>query len=372
MSEGQPIEVGLVLQGGGALGAYQWGAITALLDLMDEAENRGDAVVLKVVTGVSIGAVNAACVVGSRDWTDARERLRKLWEYLRLDAFPLLPPPVQRDLALFGLPGFYVPRTDYWNLLCWTYLYDTAPLLKTLNEHVDFAAINRSETALVLTAVDVASGELIRFRNRGAQRTKDPTAGPVKDEVVVLGPAHVLASGSLAPQFPWVRIGKACYWDGGLVDNTPLGDAIDAFSSDPDVKRLLVVMNLYPLRARLPKSLAEVQDRVHELMYGSRLRQDRKSAERVNRLVATVDELAKLIPEQSLSDKLRHEIEQARQFKLVTVVDVDMQDPSDGQPARQNPLDDHEGLRDFSPRTVEYRRAAGYIIATKRLTPYLS
>ena len=79
MSDATRIEVGLVLQGGGALGAYQWGAITALLDLMDEAEKRGDAVVLKAVTGVSIGAVNAACLVGSRDRSDARERLKRLW-----------------------------------------------------------------------------------------------------------------------------------------------------------------------------------------------------------------------------------------------------------------------------------------------------
>ena len=129
MSEATRIEVGLVLQGGGALGAYQWGAITALLDLMDKAEQRGDAVVLKAVTGVSIGAVNAACVVGSGDRADARERLTRLWEHLRLDAFPLLPAPVQRDLSLFGLPGFYVPRMDYWNMFAWTHLYDTAPLL---------------------------------------------------------------------------------------------------------------------------------------------------------------------------------------------------------------------------------------------------
>jgi predicted acylesterase/phospholipase RssA len=372
MTEATRIEVGLVLQGGGALGAYQWGAITALLDLMDEAEKRCDAVVLKAVTGVSIGAVNAACVVGSRDRTDARERLARLWEHLRLDAFPLLPAAVRRDLSLFGLPGFYMPRADYWNLLNWTHFYDTSPLLRTLNEHVDFAQINRSETALVLTAVDVASGELIRFRNRsGAQRGNEPTTGPVKDEVVEMEAAHVLASCSLAPQFPWVHIGDARYWDGGLVDNTPLGDAIDAFSGEADAKRLLVVMNLYPLRARLPKTLAEVQDRVHELMYGSRLRQDRKSAERVNRLVATIDELAKLVPKQSLSEKLRHDIEQARLFKLVTVVDVDMQDPSNGQPAPQHPLDDAEGLRDFSAKTVERRRATGHTIATNRLTSHL-
>jgi predicted acylesterase/phospholipase RssA len=127
MSDGMRVEVSLVLQGGGALGAYEWGAITALLDRMDAAEReRGHTVVLTGVTGVSIGAVNAACLVGAADRDDARARLRKLWEYVRLDAPALLPTQVQRDLSLFGLPGFYTPRTDYWNALSWTYFYDTA------------------------------------------------------------------------------------------------------------------------------------------------------------------------------------------------------------------------------------------------------
>ena len=73
-------------------------------------------------------------------------------------------------------------------------------------------------------------------------------------------------------------IDDAHYWDGGLVDNAPLADAIDSFSADPDVERLLVVFNLYPLRARLPTNLPEVHDRVHELSFGNRLRQDARTA----------------------------------------------------------------------------------------------
>jgi NTE family protein len=317
------IEVGVVLQGGGALGAYEWGAITALLDRMDAAQRDGSTVVLTGVTGVSIGAVNAACLVGATDRDDARARLRKLWEQLRLDAPPLLPAPVQRDLSLLGLPGFFTPRTDFWNALSWTYVYDTRPLLSTLHEHVDFDALNRSDTALTVTAVEVTSGRLTRFRNSsGAAHAGEPApAGG-------LGPEHVLASGSLAPQFPWVPVGSALYWDGGLVDNAPLGDAIDSFSDGPDVQRLLVVMNLYPLRARRPTNLPEVQDRVHELSYGNRLRQDTRSAERVNRLVTTIDELAALVPADAMPAALRREVQRAQLYKIVTVVDIDMQNPS--------------------------------------------
>ncbi len=369
MGGGMRVEVGLVLQGGGALGAYEWGAITALLDRMDAAEReRGRTVALTGVTGVSIGAVNAACLVGSADRDDARARLRKLWEYLRLDAPPLLPAQAQRDLSLFGLPGFFTPRSDYWNALRWTFVYDTRPLLNTLAEHVDFARLNSSDTAFTVTAVDVNTGRLTRFSNAaGAGHARTPRSG------TRIRPAHILASGSLAPQFPWVQLDGAYYWDGGLVDNAPLADAIDSFSADADVERLLVVFNLYPLRGRLPTTLPEVQDRVHELSFGNRLRQDTRSAERVNQLVSTIEGLAGLVPPQAMPDALRAEVDRARLYKIVTVVDVDMQNPVDGTAigTEQSPVDDAEGLRDFSARTVELRRSAGYRITTEKLAPHL-
>ena len=79
------IEIGVVLQGGGALGAFEYGAMIALLELMDKIDVPGRTVRLTAVTGVSIGAINAACVVGARDRADARKRLRSLWSDLSLD-----------------------------------------------------------------------------------------------------------------------------------------------------------------------------------------------------------------------------------------------------------------------------------------------
>jgi predicted acylesterase/phospholipase RssA len=70
------MEIALVLQGGGALGAYEWGAITALFDVIDEAIHNGQDITLCVVTGVSIGAINAACVVGAADRADLDLPLR--------------------------------------------------------------------------------------------------------------------------------------------------------------------------------------------------------------------------------------------------------------------------------------------------------
>src|SRR5262245_17854414 len=144
------IEVGLVLQGGGALGAYEWGAIEALFDLMDEFEETIP-VTLKVVTGVSIGAINGACVVGVKGANGkerrkrGREQLKSLWDELQLQTpfrgryelpFGLPSFAPGRDMSLLGLPGFYAPRSDVWNFPKWTSLYDTAPLKETLNEHI--------------------------------------------------------------------------------------------------------------------------------------------------------------------------------------------------------------------------------------------
>ena len=284
------VEIGLVLQGGGALGAYECGAITALLDMMDEAAAHGAPIVLKAVSGVSIGAINAACVVGAKNRGDARRRLAALWEALALETPFFWPPAASRDLSLFGLPGFYAPRPDVWAFPTWTHWYDTSPLLATLTRHVDFAALNTSATAFIVTAVDVESGKLARFSNR-ASDGEPPTE---------IGPKHILASGSLPPQFPWTGIAGHRFWDGGIVDNTPLGDVIEAFTPGDAVDRLLIVMNLYPLRARLPQNLADVEDRVHELAFGNRTRQDGAVARRINALVETVEELATLVPAKSL------------------------------------------------------------------------
>ena len=367
------IEIGLVLQGGGALGAYEWGAVTALIDGIEAARSDGHAVELRGVAGVSIGAINAACLVGSTSLADARARLGGLWSDLTLQVPPFTPPAVARDLAYFGLPHFYGPRADVWDVLTWTSLYDTGPLLGTLSRHVDFAALNGSPTAFVVTAVDVETGALTRFRNGSAARLPKQNGDPgtVADRAVAIGPEHVLASGSLAPQFPWTVIDGRRYWDGGLVDNTPLGDAIDTLSADPATERLLVVMNLYPLRANRPANMGQVLDRVHELSFGNRLRQDRAAAARVNAMLRTIDSLAALAEAEGrrLPPALAAEVARFARLKLVDIIDIDFQDRGS---AGEAGFDDENGLRDFSARTVEQRRARGYALAAARLGPILS
>src|SRR5262249_1720034 len=155
-------------------------------------------------------------------------------------------------------------RPDFWTAPTWTYVYDTRPLLVTLGRHVDFAALNASPTAFAVTAVEVVTGALRAFVNQPLGKVP----------ATKIEPRHRLASRSLPPGFPWTAIEGMRHWEGGVVDNPPLGLATDAFSADAGLDSLLVVMNLYPWRARLPSTLAGVGDRLHELSFGNRLRQD--------------------------------------------------------------------------------------------------
>ena len=351
------IEVGLVLQGGGALGAYEFGAVIALLELMDAIE-KARTVRLVAVTGVSIGAVNAACIVGAKDRADARRRLRALWADLTLDTPAGWWPAASSNLSLFGLPGFYAPRRDPWNALNWTSYYDTEPMLGTLAKHVDFAALNRSETDFVVTAVDVVTGELKRFRNH-------PRKNEPKTEIT---PRHVLASGSLPPQFPAMRVNGARYWDGGIVDNTPLGDAIAAFSGDGTAERFLVVMNLFRKERPLPKNMIEVNDRLAELRYGNRLRQDSDTAHTLNELVRTVDRLAELVTE-PLDLELHAQVDRARQFKVLeSITDIDLADPVlMAEAGLATESGQSGGFRDFSTAAIQRRHDTGYKLAQLKL-----
>jgi predicted acylesterase/phospholipase RssA len=340
-------EIGLVLQGGGALGAYEYGGITALLELMEQAKKNHRQATLKAVTGVSIGAINAACLVGSADYADARRRLGTLWNAFTIKAPAFLPAALSGNFALYHVPHFYT------FLPSWTYLYNTQELLTTLPTHVDFAALNRSDTAFVITAVDVKSGELTRFANKKVGHTEPTT----------IKPEHVLASGSLPPQFPWTEIGDGAnahyYWDGGIVDNTPLGDAIDAFSPGDDINRLLVVMNLFPVAANLPTSFTQVNDRVNQLRFGNRLRQDTENAIRINDLIATIEALVKLVPAAELAKELA---EKASAHKRVTPIEISLSPD-------QN-FSDADGFRDFSSDGIERRRKAGHETAFKTLLPF--
>lgn len=228
------IHTAIVLQGGGALGAYECGVLKALYEQRPGFEPMA-------VSGISIGAVTAAVLGGARG--DPVAELERLWreKFTVLPPWPLgrLPGPVERSLALLGNPGMYQPNpallTAPWTA---TSIYDTAPLRRTLRELLDPEKLNGVSPQVIVGAVNVSTGTMEYFdrRRRGG-----------------LTAEHVVASGSLPPGFPMTAIDGQEYWDGGLFSNLPLKPAIDALeaaaSGDRSAVRELIVVELFPMQA---------------------------------------------------------------------------------------------------------------------------
>src|SRR5215472_10829261 len=154
----------LVLQGGGALGAYQAGVFEG----MAEAGYAPD-----WITGVSIGSINGALIAGSPP--DQRiKRLRAFWDRVSSGA-PIAAPPLFNALrqgfahasaalaSVIGVPGLFAPRVLPAALMPdgtsgALSVYDVDPLRKTLGQLVDFDLIRRCKVRLSLGAVNVRTG----------------------------------------------------------------------------------------------------------------------------------------------------------------------------------------------------------------------
>jgi NTE family protein len=250
----------LVLQGGGALGAYQAGVFESLARTWREPS---------WVAGISIGAVNAALIAGN-PVTRRVERLRAFWE---LVTSSFAAPALARGLGsreglneanatqgmLFGVPGFFKPRfppapfQPRGSPEAISY-YDTAPLRQTLENLVDFDRINSSAMRLSVGAVNVRSGNFEYFDSAKQK----------------LDARHIMASGALPPGFAPVEIDGEHYWDGGLVSNTPLQYVLD----QPGQRRHRVVIqvDLFAARGALPTTLADVTEREKDIRFSSRTR----------------------------------------------------------------------------------------------------
>ena len=249
----------LVLQGGGALGAYQAGVYQAL----HEAGLEPDWVV-----GTSIGAINAALIAGNRP-QDRLERLDAFWSRVTTqghwaavaDAMrPWSPAGAQTvqqlDLLLNGLPAFFQPRRTSW-LNPWlqalpehTSCYDTSALRDTLNDLIDWSCL-AGGTRLTVGAVNVRSGHMHYF---------DSALQP-------LGIDHVMASGALPPAFPAVRIDGDLFWDGGICSNTPMEVVLSDHHHEPS---LVFTTRIWQGHGEAPDHVWATQHRVKDIQFASR------------------------------------------------------------------------------------------------------
>ena len=116
---------------------------------MDAIDKAGRTVRLVAVTGVSIGAINAACIVGAKDRTDARRRLRALWADLTLETpADVVAGREQRSVAVRPAGLLRAAPRCVECAATGPAIYDTDPMLGTLAKHVDFAALNAQRDRL--------------------------------------------------------------------------------------------------------------------------------------------------------------------------------------------------------------------------------
>jgi len=336
--EALPGQVVLMLQGGGALGAFQVGVYEA----MHEAGIEPDWVI-----GTSIGAFNGAIIAGNRA-ADRLERLTAFWETVRTDsstANPWWPSAgnAMANLGVFmrGVPGFFEPNPQaLWGMhtrlgVERASFYDTAALRATLLGLVDFGRLKEKQVRLSLGAVSVTHGEMRYFDSRDSD----------------LGLDHVMASGALPPAFAAVRIDGEPYWDGGIYSNTPIEAVLD---DNPRRDSVIFAAQMWNPSGPEPESILQVLGRQKEIQYASRSQSHLRRQDQIHRLRHVIRELASRLPGELREDSVVSELVSygcATRMHLVNLL---------------APRIEGEDLNrdiDFTSAGVRTRREAGYAAA---------
>ena len=302
--------VALVLQGGGALGAYQAGVYQA----MHEAGLEPD-----WVSGVSIGAINAAIIAGNPPNRRLRQ-LRTFWE--RITERKIWPFTPDGDVfrkarnatscwltMMNGQPGFFAPRfpnpwLSFTGAQSATSCYDNTPLQETLSELVDFSLLNDRAIRFSVGAVNVLTGNFIYFDNAVEQ----------------IEPAHVMASGALPPALPMVKIGTDHYWDGGIVSNTPLQHLLD---QEDSLNTLVFQVDLFSAHGVLPRDIQDVLARHKDIMYSSRTRHNTDVFRRIQVWKTRLAQALAKVPQEQLSDderRLKEELSALPEISILHII----------------------------------------------------
>ena len=278
-----------MLQGGGALGAYQAGVYATLSAGGYEPD---------WIAGVSIGAINGALIAGNPPERRV-ERLRQFWELIPEGV--AVKPFFEGDMfrvvfnewsalasVASGIPGFFLPRLPLAWLQPWgtegaLSFYDTAPLRETLEQLVDFDLLNVGHPRLSVGAANIRKGNSVYFDTRDRR----------------IGPEHIMASAALPPGFPPIQIDGEFYWDGGVVSNTPLQYLLDV---QRDASMLVFQIDLFSARGVVPHNLLGVYERQKDILYSSRTRLNTDMARNEQELRHAIERLLQKLPAQLQDD----------------------------------------------------------------------
>ncbi len=330
-------QIVLVLQGGGALGAYQAGVYQALHEAGIEPD---------WVIGTSIGAINAGLIAGN-SVENRLPRLREFWLRMRHDSFsqmmaamPWFGSAASNAMTVMGgVRGFFEPN-PLASLGVRAPLgpeaaafYNTAPLARTLEELVDVGALNDGSMRLTVGAAQVRTGEMVYFDSRRCELTV----------------RHIMASGALPPAFPAIRIDGELYWDGGVLSNTPVEAVLD---DNPRRDSVVFAVHIWNAIGAEPSSVYDVINREKDIRYASRAINHIARQKQIHKLRHVIAELRRSLPEE-LRDS--PEVKELAAYGCLTRMHVVrlLAEPLQGE--------DHAKDIDFSPDGIRARWDAGYL-----------
>lgn len=342
--------IALLLQGGGALGAYQGGVYQALME---------SGIYPDWVAGISIGAVNSAIIAGNPREKSV-QRLREFWEFITpetpwdmwhcgVDAGGDVSRRTVNHMSaaiamLQGVNGFFSPRFPMpWLMQSGasgaTSYYDTSAFKSTLEQFIDFDRINEDGTQLSVGAVNVRSGNFVYFDTQTHEIT----------------PEHIMASGALPPGFPGVEIEGEMYWDGGLVSNTPLQWVLQ---SKKRKDTLAFQVDLWNARGDVPRNMSEVTTRQKEIMYSSRTRAATDQFRKAQQMRHSISNLLSKLPKELQNTPETRDIAEYATQKVYNIIHLIYH-------ARiyENDTKDYE----FSRRTMDEHWKSGYVDTQRTL-----
>lgn len=297
-----PRRINLALQGGGAHGAFTWGALDRLLE--DER------IEIAGISGTSAGALNGAAVKAglARGGPDrARALLEAVWTRIGavtdarwapwLNAFSPMAMSYATELSPFYL------FADTWSRSVSPYIgpHLSQDALRDVVDDLDFAAICGPEgPAFHICATNVRTGKIKVF-----------TRGAISVDAI-------LASACLPTLFPAVTIDGEAYWDGGYTGNPALFPLFDAA-----LPRDILIVNINPLeRPEVPVTARDIQNRINEISFNTSLLREMRAIEFVQRLVR-----AGKIPAGAMKDVIVHMVSDDRLMRQLSVATKTIANP---------------------------------------------
>jgi NTE family protein len=312
----------LVLQGGGALGAYESGVLTVLCKELTYEYSEGP--LFDIVAGTSIGAMNAAVLISNvvnrkKTWEEAAKVLENFWiddknglssspgfsnlwwdEAKKQKKFSASSEVARRYYSVkeylkYGTPKVFSPLppeldskfADSDNT--WL-VHDSSPLQNTIERYSKdenkkklsiATSWDKREPRLLVISVDVAEGKTVAFDSYH-KKAEDPENSLYEDDGITID--HVMASGTLPAFYKFREIptkGGRKFCDGGILSNTPFRELLQAHrdywkrvvGEDKDeIPHLEVyIINVHPSKHdEVPTDLDGVRDRINDITFSDR------------------------------------------------------------------------------------------------------